>query len=285
MKRILLAIDLSYQCYRSAAAHPRLTCTGPGTDDIFTGGLYGFFMTFGKTVRETKATDLLICRDSKPYIRSLVYPEYKQLRKKSSDPELLTRAHDTQAMVLDVLDECGFYSWSVPGFESDDLIAHAAVNWRGRFDMIYAASNDSDLFQLFDIPNFRIYADNIAAVIGPGHTKMLGLTPSEFALASALSGTHNDIEGIPGVGPVRAAKAIKDPAIMRAYRSTHGAIIDRNRGLIKLPHPEFPRWAVFPEHRGGFVSRNLYRSLARYDIDTTAAIVEAFEQLQPKRTR
>src|SRR6188768_1899383 len=109
--RVLLCVDLSYQCYRASAANPHLT-----SRRVFTGGLYGFLMTMGKMIRETRATDVAFCQDVKPYLRSKTYPEYKQLRKKAADEELLERHKESMPMILECLQICGVKPWGVPGF-------------------------------------------------------------------------------------------------------------------------------------------------------------------------
>ena len=275
MGRTLLAVDLSYQVYRASAAHPMLT-----SRRTFTGGLYGFMTTFAKMVRETRATDVVFCQDRKPYLRSLIYPEYKQIRKQNRDDELLKMFNQSMVLVLECLSDVGFEPWGIAGFESDDLIGHCVRKYRGRFDAIYAASNDSDLFQLLDAPNFFIYTKNILeCASGKSLLKNSGLTPAQFMHMTALTGTHNDIAGIDGVGPVTAKKALNDPALMRKLREKHGGMIDRNLGLIKLPHADLPWSERLPEKVRGFNSRQLYKSLGFYDIDVTNSMVQAFEQI------
>ena len=275
MDRILLAVDLSYQSYRAAAAHPMLTCR-----DVFTGGLYGFLMTFGKMVRETRATDVVFCQDVKPYLRSLSYPEYKQIRKKSVDEELGKRHQQSMKLILEVLTSLGFIPWGIKGFESDDLIAHCVMKYRHRFAQIYAGSNDSDLFQLFWAPNFFVYGSDVHSAMSASNLhRKVGLDPAQFMLASALQGTHNDIAGIAGVGEVTARKIVLDPVKLRATMSSHGEMVTRNLGLIKLPHPEFPRISSLPARPKGFDTRAFVRTLGKYEVDATASMVSAFEQL------
>lgn len=276
--RVLLTIDMSYQVYRAAAAHPMLT-----SRRVFTGGLYGFFTTLGKIVRETQATHVAFCQDSKPYLRSKAYPEYKQLRKANRDDDLLKMYQASMVLVLEVLEDCGLQVWGIEGFEADDLTGHCVMKYRHRFDRIYAASNDSDLYQLLWADNFAIYRKSKDDLVtGATLRDAFGnpLTPEEFMLMTALQGTHNDIAGIPGVGAITALKAIRDPAVMRKYRNGHKELIERNLALIKLPHPEFPRSAALPQHARSFNPRTLYKSLGRYDIDVTASIVNAFEQIR-----
>lgn len=275
MARVLLAVDLSYQCYRASAAHPMLT-----SRRVFTGGLYGFLTTLGKMVRETKATEVAVCADRKPYLRSVIYPQYKQIRKASADEELLKMFKQTTSLVDELLAVANIPVWGLTGFESDDLIGHVAIKYRHRYKMIYAGSNDSDLYQLLWIPNFAIYTKDITKLVtGASVMKEHGLTPEQYALSTALTGTHNDIEGIEGVGPVTARKAILDPLKMRAIRAQHAGIIDRNRELIKLPHSDLPFHATIPPLLGPLDMRAVYRWCGRLDIEVTAAIEQALKAI------
>lgn len=275
MARILLAVDLSYQCYRASAAHPMLTCRR-----VFTGGLYGFLTTFAKAMRETKATDVVICQDRKPYLRSRDYPEYKQIRKGRIDEDLLANHKESMPLIIDALAVAGIAIWGIDGFESDDLIGHVATRHRGRFDHIYAQSNDSDLWQLFWIPNFSIYSKSITDLANGSTLAKQGLTADQYMLMTAITGTHNDVAGIDGVGPVTAKKAIGDPQVMRNLRSKHGALIDRNLALIKLPHPEFPRSTPLPRPVQAFDERAFIRAMSMYDIDVTNTMLAAFNQIR-----
>lgn len=277
--RILLCVDVSWMSYRNSAAHPMLT-----SRRVFTGGLYGFWVGFAAAMRETRATHVAFCLDVKPYVRSIEYPDYKAFRKKKADDELLKMHQQSLKLILDTLDECGLATWGLPGWESDDLIGHCVHRYRHRFDHIYAMSNDSDLYQLLWAPNFSVYRKDMKTLVtGANLHQVFGkpLTPADYVLMTALTGTHNDVEGIPKVGPVTALKALADPALMRRLRADYGDIIDRNLQLIRLPHRDFPSdEARLPLHAAaGFNPRILYRSLGRYDIDVTKSMVDAFEQL------
>lgn len=276
MTRILLAVDMSYQVYRAAAAHPMLT-----SRRTFTGGLYGFLTTFAKMVRETRATHVAFCQDVKPYKRSLTYPEYKQLRKKNADEELLVMYKESMALVLDILRDTGLTIWGLDGFESDDLIGHCVMKYRHRFDYIYAASNDSDLYQLFEYSGtFNVYRKSMADLMNRRELRLTtGLTARQYMMATALMGTHNDIAGISGVGEKTAIKAVMNPALLRTYMEKHRDIVERNLALIKLPHADFPHETPLPTHDAGFSPRKLYTALGRYDIDVTPTMERAFQQL------
>lgn len=273
--RVLLAVDVSYQTYRAAAAHPGLT-----SRRAFTGGLFGFFTTIAKMIRETRATDIVFCTDSRPYVRSNTYPEYKQLRKATRDEELYERAKESMELVMQALTTARMPVWTVRGFESDDLIGHAVCRYRCRYDLIYAGSNDSDLYQLLVYERFRVYRQSITDVVTRASLlKKTGLTPDQFMLASALQGTHNDIAGIAGVGVKTAARAVQDPGLLRKYMDTHRALVERNLALIKLPHAALPADTRMPASRGMDL-RELWRVLSHYDIDVTGAMQNSFDQVQ-----
>lgn len=272
----LLLIDLSYQTYRAAAAHPNLTSEGR-----FTGGLYGFLQFFGKAVRETGATRVVFACDTKPYRRSAEYPDYKRLRRKERDPELAARQDESMAQVRELLYRLGFYLSGAPGFESDDVIADLGLRYRHRFPAVWAASSDSDLFQLLWVPNFAIYrTDARTAVRGADLVDCRGrpTTPQQYMLATALMGTHNEVAGIEGVGEKTAFDAAHDPAKLRQLMDRHRDVVERNLRLIALPHRELPKMAL-PEH-GRYDPRALYRELGRYDIETTDAVARAFDAVK-----
>lgn len=271
----LLLVDFSFQVFRATCANPNLT-----SDGVFTGGLFGFFMFLGKAVRETNATRMAICLDTKPYRRSITYPQYKQLRAMRADPETKERYEESKRLVLEALFAIGAPIYALEGFEADDIAAGIALRYRHRMERIYAATNDSDPFQLLWMDNFAIYKTDLEHVVTSATLmRDLGVTPAQYMLATALQGTHNDVEGIPNVGAIRAIRAAKDASLLRALRSKWADLIDRNLALIKLPHADLPHGMTIldpPAHR--FNPRDLYRALSVYDIDVSEWMVRAFDQ-------
>lgn len=274
--RTLLVVDLSFQTYRAASVHPNLT----SLEDVFTGGVFGFMVSVAKIIRECGATDVVVTEDVKPYKRSETYPEYKQIRKDSANEELRDKYLASIPLVKEMLEVVGIPTMAVAGYESDDCIAHVVSQHRHRYETIYAASNDSDLYQLFYCTWFKVWRKDADSVMDYWRLlKETGLEPEEFMLATALTGTHNDIAGIKGVGPKTAYKAVSNPGLLRPYHERHGALIQRNLGLIRLPHPTFPKDVPVPSRVKPFDLRALYRWCGRYDITTTASMVQAFEQV------
>ena len=277
--RILLAVDLSNLLYKSCHVHSGLT-----SGDVFTGGLYGFMLGVAVAIRKVQATDLVVCRDIKPYQRSLDYPAYKLIRKTAQDPEIKELYSASEPLVLEFIRGAGIPLWGVPGFESHDLIGYAVRHYGWRFARIVAMSSDEDLHMLLDHPHFAIYKGakgEIITATPEGHVTTNGVTAAEYRLALALSGTHNEVEGIAGIGDVKAAKIVKDPVKWRAYSGDHAEMIARNLSLITLPHAKLGRQTL-PTRRGCFTGRSLHRLVGHLDIDITPIMAESFEQVLNK---
>lgn len=276
-KGILLCVDLSNQVYKASAVNATLRSEGR-----FTGGLYGFLTAMSKAILHTGATDIVLCQDRKPYLRSEIYPEYKSLRQGTKDEDLVLRVNESMQYISQLASVLGLPIWAIQGFESDDLVAHATTKYRHFFDRIIAASNDSDLFQLFKYPNFAVWKGKGGLYSHKDFEKEWAMPPEDYITALAITGTHNEIAGIVGVGPVGARAAISKPEKLRALRAQHAATIDRNVKLIQLPHPEFPRDAQLPRKTHKFNERELMNFCGRYDIDMTRAMADAFAQLHTR---
>lgn len=273
--RVLLLVDLSNQCYKASAAFPTLTSEGR-----FTGGLYGFLSAVEKAITVTGATEMAVCEDCKPYVRSNLYPEYKQLRKETRDEDLYERAQFTIQLVKEMLDVVGWPLWAVPGFESDDLIGLAATKYRHRYSKIVGMSNDSDLYQLFKYENFQLYKGTKGLYTREDYNQeWQGLSFEDLPMALAFMGTHNDVAGVPGIGPVRARKIVSHPFMLRQALEQHRKIVERNIQLISLPHADLPRSIEVPKPTKRYSERDLMRYCGRYDINVTKAMISAFDQI------
>ncbi len=274
MEKHLLVVDLSNQLYRASAAYPSLSSSG-----VFTGGLYGVIEGLQKTIFETNCTHLIFCEDVKPYIREKQYPEYKSVRKSAKDEELVERKIVSEKLVKDLCKVLKWPIWGIQGFEYDDLLAHIATKYRHRFKTITAMSNDSDLYQLFKWPSFQISKGKKGIYTHSDYSVEWGLSSRDLCLALAMTGTHNDVAGIPGIGEVTARKILRDPPRLREVLKDHGQLIERNLSLITLPHPDFPTDIAIPDLRHPFLERDFMKFCGRYDITVTKKMIEAFERL------
>ena len=107
-----------------------------------------------------------------------------------------------------------------------------------------------------------------------------GLPPEDLILALSLTGTHNEVEGIFGVGPVGAAHALKNPKVFDALVEKHGDLIVRNKELIQLPHKDFPRDERMPLRGVKYEERQLQSFLSRYGIKMERWLGENFERVK-----
>lgn len=276
---ILLLPDLSYQTHRACHAFSKLQ----SMDGQFTGGLFGFIVTVAKIIRDSQADKVVVCADVKPYLRSEEYPLYKLLRRASAKDEdeaaeARERVKESMALIREFLDLVGIPIVGIKGFEADDVIGHFGTTLRHRFHRIYAGSNDSDLYQLLDMRGFRVWRKDSEVVDAKSLMGECGLTPYEFMQATALTGTHNDVEGIKGVALKTAAKILKDSKRWEVTMSQHRQMYERNLKLIKLPHAQFPRATALPERTREFNAREFIRWCAKFDINVTQSMVAAYEQ-------
>lgn len=273
--RSLLCVDLSNQIYKAAAANPNLTF-----GRTFTGGVYGFMMFFAKSVAVTGATQAVICKDLPPYVRSTEYPQYKKLRESNKDEELVIKVAQTKKILDDLFELLGMPVMGIKGYESDDMIGLIVRKYRHRFQKIIAASNDSDLYQLFDLcSGFSVYRGQNGFYDKGSFDSEWGLSRDQFMEAHALMGTHNDIEGIEGIGPVRAKSIVLDPPKLRSYRLSHSKLIERNKRLIELPHPTLDPTIVLPRPSKTFNEREFIRFMGRLDIKVSQKLLNSLEKV------
>jgi 5'-3' exonuclease len=281
MSGTLLVVDFKNQVYRATATHLSLF-----SRRTFTGGLYGFLVTVLKAVRITQATRLVVATDSPPYIRKREFPEYKAGRKRAGDgdggvDELVAKAELSVPLIKALLERMDVPFWAVPGFEYDDIAAYAADAFRSRFDSIIAMTNDSDLYQLFDHGNFSLYKgkgvlytyDDFVSEFGP-------LSREEWVTVQSMTGTHNAVPGIDGIGPVTAVRTLKTPTKLAEVLRKHGATIERNRRLIELPHAQFPEHPGLRLRTHDFRMRDVLRWVGEYQIEAFPTMADALEQLR-----
>lgn len=218
-----------------------------------------------RAVRQAQATHLIIALDAPgPTWRHELYPDYKA-----------NRTRDTTPWLQAGYDEFSRRDWLViapVGFEADDVIATLAHRIAGGASVpashppgLTICSSDSDLLCLTALPGVNILrpvnggkfeALTAAAVAEKYQIAQPGLLP-EYKALTGESGDH--IPGVPGIGPVRAAKLLaaygsldqiitagqekKCPASLTV--ATHEATARRALQLVTL-RPDAPVPAIKP---------------------------------------
>jgi DNA polymerase-1 len=275
--RVLLIVDFKNVVYRSVSMHDALFHAR-----VFTGGLYGFIAGVLRAVRDVGATRVVVATDSPPYVRRTQFDGYKGDRKQRPDDDpMLLKGAQSMKLIRELLALLNVPLWALDGFEYDDLCAWAVRTLSPRFDRVVAMTNDSDLFQLFDVDNFAVHRGAAKGVYGRKEfvAEYGDISAAQWVDVLSMTGTHNAVPGIGGIGPKTAMRALHDPALLRDIMSKHAATIKRNRALITLPHASLPS---DPGHRVARHTIDLRRFdsfCARYAIRPTARMLEALDDL------
>ena len=206
MKPKTLVIDVNNLLMKSIYVSSHLINNGK-----FTGGLYGVLCQLGKQLKIHKPTNIIFCLDSPPYSRSKALPEYKSNRKRNTGIYKLVKISREQ--IRKFAEFVGIHHYAIQGLEADDLIANICLDARNKSDIVII-SEDSDLFQLLSIPEVVIYRKNdfyTKEMFGKAYPKVK--LPDDWAWIQALTGGHNGLPGIAGIGDKKALKMTIENAI------------------------------------------------------------------------
>jgi len=244
----VLLVDYSNTLIRSISVNKHLW----GPNGEFTGGVYGVFTQLMLSFRTFKPTHVLICADSKPYLREKEFPGYKGDRKKYADDDF--DFYKCLKQSTELLDELfgllGIPTWSIAGLEADDLIASAVQSLE--YTTCVLKSNDTDLNQLLSYSGVVInkkskFATRLDAY-GPDEfkTEFPKISPSDWVEYTAMVGTHNGVPGIKGIGPATAAKYLNNEELYEEFKSYHIQALNKKWDLIKLPFPLYGKSIRIP---------------------------------------
>ena len=203
MKKVLI-IDFMGVLYASHYAFKNLTY-----EEKETGAIYGFVSQLLNVINHEKPTNVLIALEGGSNKRYDISKDYKANR--SERPSEL--AHQIKALD-EIIKLMGIKSVAVKGYEADDVIASACIQWASDDCKCVIYSDDKDLMQLVNA-NVSQYA--------PRKGKMFGVTdvvekfdvaPSQISELLALQGDASDnIPGAKGIGPKSAS------ALLKAYNN------------------------------------------------------------------
>lgn len=197
--RSIALVDLSYLFKRNYMAQARDAAPGTAaqaTLDQLAG------------VRES-VDHVIVCCDAPPYRRKEIYPEYKAQREAPPDEEI-----SQKRWLLERIDKDGYQIARVKGYEADDVIYTLAKRYFWCEDLRIIAS-DKDTAQCVT-ETCRMFVPSVgsrpAEIRGPKEIEAkYGVPPKDMALWLALVGDSSDnIPGVPGIGPKKAAQLIKD---------------------------------------------------------------------------
>jgi 5'-3' exonuclease len=159
-------------------------------------------------VRES-VDHVIVCCDAPPYRRKEIDPEYKAHREAPEDAEV-----SQKRWLMDRIVKAGYQVAKAKGYEADDIIASLALAYAWCPD-VRIIGCDKDCSQCVT-ESVRMFVPAVGDRPGEirGPTEVLakfGVAPKDMALWLALVGdTSDNIKGVPGIGPKKAAGLITD---------------------------------------------------------------------------
>ena len=255
MSELLVIVDMSALAFRSHFAFVNRPLTRG--DGFTTSALFGTCQSLLNMLEKHRPSHVLCALDSKEKtFRHEIYSEYKAHR-----PDCPVEL----AAQLEKLEElCSAFSLTslrAPGYEADDIIAHAARLGQKAGMEVLIYSGDKDFMQLLD-PKTRMLITHRGGeleVLGAeGIAEKLGVEPHQVADYLALVGDASDnVPGAPGVGKVTASQLLQEHKNLDGIFSAapnfkkkglsakildHREQIELSRRLVELCFdvPEFP---------------------------------------------
>ena len=236
-RKNLLLIDFNNLLYRAVFANYELSFKG-----IFTGGLYGFLYMLATQINAYKIDRVVVCMDTKPYLRTKHYPAYKQDRPKpEADEEKATRLAIARKQIENFLDMFSFSIARAKGSEADDFIGAYCRTMEDRYGLFFIMSNDSDFYQLLGGKG-KAFLITTKGLYGCRNfeKEFPNLTPEDWPRVVALKGSHNGVPGIKGVGDKISARLVSDGVtnedIKKKYNHSDHQIKLRTK-LATFPFP------------------------------------------------
>jgi 5'-3' exonuclease len=199
----ILLLDAPSLIYRAFFALPRSIVDAQGRP---ANAIRGFLEMAARLLTDRAPRDLIAVFDAdwRPAPRVAAYPGYKAHR--PEDPPELPPQFDALPAILDA---AGIPRAEAPGLEADDAIATLAARVEGE-DRAWIVTGDRDLLALVREPHVHVlFTVKVEAEYG--------VPPARYAEFAMLRGDPSDgLQGVEGVGPVRAAK------LLRQYGSIAG---------------------------------------------------------------
>jgi len=206
-KPLLVLFDGNALVHRAFHALPPLTVSKTGE---MVNAVYGFVLMLLKAINELKPTHYAIAFDTAaPTFRHQMFDQYKAQRPKTPD-ELVAQL----GRVRQLVDAFHIPIFELDGYEADDVLGTLSHQASQQDIDTIIITGDADAMQLVS-PKVRVltprraFGDTMlydeAAV-----NQKYGVKPEQIADFKGLMGDPSDnIPGVPNVGPVTAAKLLK----------------------------------------------------------------------------
>ena len=209
--KTFIVIDGNSVVHRAFHALPMLT----GKDGMPAGAVYGFTLALFKAVEDFRPDYVAACFDTKaPTFRHDEFKDYKAQR-----PETPKDLIPQFNKIMKLLDDFKVATFSLDGFEADDLIASvikaAKADPKSESTNFFILTGDYDSLQLVDrrVKAFIInHGIKNAVLYDEAKVKeSFGVMPKQIPDFKALAGDSSDnIPGAPGIGPKGAAEILNN---------------------------------------------------------------------------
>lgn len=253
---VWLVLDANAVAHRVYHAMGRSMSVG----QTATGMVFGFLRDVTELMERHNTDHVVFCFDKGRGKRKDVFPKYKHTRQ--SDYEKLSvrdkAAKDEFRIQLNELrdvhlPEAGFRNvLSCDGYEADDLIASVVRESLAVGDEAIIVSSDSDLLQLLDhhIMIWHLHAKRM--ITRESFMEQWKIEPEQWPLVNAISGGHNDLDGVEGVAETLAARYLLGELseTSKAFRNIRSqkALWRSNVPLVTLPYEGCPMFLLQEDH-------------------------------------
>lgn len=233
MKKLLI-FDYNNLLIRGMAVVPFLSHKGK-----FTSGIFGMFKQMVSYTNKHRPDSIVVCTDTSPYERKLIYPDYK--RRGEPNEQFFAQLTESKNYCDDVLKRLGIPILTVAGMEADDLIANIAVQYNDKIEQIFIVSNDSDLYQLLEYRNVILDKGKLGYYTLNSFQEEYNIPIQDWVHILCLSGTHNAVPNLKhGIGVKTAIKIWYDEQKRKELLDQYQQEYKRNYSLIKLPFCHIP---------------------------------------------
>lgn len=202
-------LDAPSLVYRAFFALPK-TIRDPQGRSV--NAVRGFMEMTTRLLTDRRPGELVAVFDAdwRPAFRVEAYPGYKSERQE--DPPELPRQFDVLA---EVLDAAGIVRAEAAGLEADDVLA-TLVERKSPEERAAIVSGDRDLLALVRDPDIVLLfpvkgVSELTVFDEAAVEEKYGIPPSLYSEFAILRGDSSDgLPGVAGIGPVRAAKLLRE---------------------------------------------------------------------------
>jgi len=245
---ITMIVDGRYLAYRTQYSRQGLL----QHNSIKTGMFYGFLNTLQSVANKMLVTNTVITWDTTPTeigIRRGQFQGYK-VRKviKEMTPEEVKDKREFEAAYAQLMvemDYLGFASYTLSGYEADDIIALFVREYPVGQKII--VTKDEDMYQLINENTWIYDPDRKIRKNYAWFKKTYGIEPVVWADYKAIAGCQSDtVPGIAGMGEKYTLQYLKGEANEKIIDKVKANIEQFNMcyELVKLPHPSLKNYKL-----------------------------------------